>query len=158
MSNRKEFFLIEREAEKYRTAIPDRTERIFYLFLKQTYKDARISYEARTFSAFIDGKMRTTKPDFEIVESDGKITFMEITKSRKNGTDPKEIDKKIMEIAVPNCPYLVFYAGELKQIQRENPPYDFFKSKKRKREKIKLSSKKRNALPVKFNPTTVFRS
>lgn len=130
MASRKESLEVEKAAESF-NFIKGRTERIFIVFLHRVaFPDAiSISYEAKTFTSH-DGK-ETTKPDCEVVRRDGKTIYIEITKERRNGTDPKERERRIMREAAPNCPYVVLYNNTLKKIQEKHKGYDFFREDKR---------------------------
>lgn len=141
MTNRQETLRVEREAEKLEGTIPNGAERAFCVFLKQVFPGADIVYEPEFFTATNDdGKTETTRPDFRVVRPDGKTIFIEITRNRKNGTDPKERDKMIMKKAAPNYLYVVLYADALLRIQRKNDGFDFFKKEKKKR-KVPYSNK-----------------
>jgi len=135
MSYRKECERIEASSKQF--DISKRTERIFRVFLEQVFPDANISYEAKSFTAIIDGKEETTVPDFEVVRRDGKTIFIEITKDSRNGADPKEREKRIMEQAASDVIYIVLYNNDLKKIQREHPGFEFFKKDGRRSNKNK---------------------
>jgi len=136
MSCRKECERIEASSRQF--DIPKRTERIFRAYLELKFPEAEISYEAESFSIINEfGKKETTTPDFRIVKPDGKRIFVEITKSSRNGTDPKERNRRIMKQAAPKDIYIVLYNKELKRIQRECPGFEFFKKDGRRREKSK---------------------
>lgn len=132
MANRREALAVEKASERYNKL--ERTERLFRVFLERVFPGAEISYQAESFTAPNDnGIPETTIPDFRVIRPDGKIIFIEITKERRNGIDPKERDRKIMKKAAPNSPYVVIYADTLKKIQAKYKGFDFFKSEKRKK-------------------------
>lgn len=134
--------LVERLAGRLRASIPNRTERMFYVFLEQVFPNANISYESTAFSAIIDGREKTTIPDFKVVRPDDKTIFIEITRDRRNGTDPKEIDRRIMKEAAPDSIYVVLYGGNLKKIQTKYEGYNFFKNEKKgKKRRMSYSDK-----------------
>jgi hypothetical protein len=160
MANRKES--IDIASKRY--PIRNRTERIFRVFLDKVFPNANIAYEPEPFSAIIYRREKhptipdfaldpmmgaaTTRPDFRITKPNGKKIYIEITKDRKNGTDPKQDDKEIMRIAAPNYPYVVLYGDTLLSIQRKYREFNFFKSEKKKEPQV-ISSKK-DKQPKKF--------
>jgi hypothetical protein len=141
MANGKEL-LVDSVAESFKSLIPKRTERMFHVFLKleQIFPGGDITYEADPFTITnADGTRETTIPDHRIIRSDGKKIYIEVTKGKKNGTDPKGRERRIMKLAAPDVTYVVLYNNALKFIQRKYEGYDFFKEEK-KRKKDKESS------------------
>jgi hypothetical protein len=155
MLNRKES--IEIASKQFH--IRGRTERIFRVFLGEVFPDANISYEPEAFSAttyrhekhptiadFALSPMMgtaTTRPDFRVIKPNGKKIYIEITKDRKNGTDPKLRDKEIMKKAAPNCAYVVLYGGTLMKIQKKHAEFNFFKEERKIKIADDLSPKKK---------------
>lgn len=109
--------------------IPKRTEATFCVFLLQIYPEGtKISYEAEPFTRKNEkGEDESTIPDYKIIKPSGKTIYIEITKDRKNGSDPKERERKIMKQAAPDSPYIVLYCDALKRIQKKHRGFDFFK-------------------------------
>lgn len=137
MANRKEILEIKKISDSLIPNIPGRTERMFYIFLTKIFPDSEIYYESTSFTIKNGNGKEETVPDFKVVNPDGKTIFIEITKGRRNGSDPKERERRIMKEASPNTPYIVLYNEDLKKIQMENDNFDFFKSEKKRRKKDK---------------------
>lgn len=81
-----------------------------------------VAYEPELFSLTTEeGKQQGTTPDFRIYNPNtDRITFVELTRAEKNGTDPKEKQKRIMETAAPTIKYVVLYRRELAKIQKKH--------------------------------------
>lgn len=145
MVNKKESVEIASKQFKIR----DRTERIFRVFLGKVFPDANISYEPESFSAINYHFAReTTRPDFRVIRPQGKTIYIEITKDRRNGTDPKLREKEIMKKAAPNCIYVVLYGETLLKIQKKYEEFNFFKSKKKKVSQSDLPQNKAKKLTI----------
>ena len=154
MANRKESLRIEKASRAY-SNIPDMTVREFrtFLELEQIYPGADISYESASFIAKNDdGKEEETKPDLKVIrQPDNKKIFIEITKEKRNGKDPKGRERRIMRKAAPDCAYVVLYNDSLKRIQVKYKGYNFFK-KENKRRVSKESSPEMKPKFIRMNP------
>ena len=68
-----------------------------------------------------------TVPDFRVTNlQTGIETFIEITRSFRNGNDPKKRQKRIMREAAPDTRYIVFYGEKLRALQDRRPEFNFF--------------------------------
>jgi hypothetical protein len=133
--------LIEQQAEKFRASFPDRTVRVFRVFIEPYFPiGTKYFYQPDEFTAIINGKKETTRPDLKIVRPDGKkIIRMEFTKGKRNGTDPKEREKEIMKQAAPNDIFVALYCNNLKRMQMKfrDEGLNLFKDEKKKKYKNK---------------------
>jgi hypothetical protein len=136
MANIKEARM-ERAAKKFEKSIPDRTVRMFRVFIEESYPEGTVFlYQSESFTANIDGKEETTCPDLKIVRPGGKkIIRVELTKSKRNGTDPKERERKIMKQKAPNDIFVALYCDNLKRIQTKHKDggLNLFKVEKKKK-------------------------
>ena len=91
----------------------------FGRFLRERFPDAKIEYEPQTFMSTRDedGLPEGTTPDWRIEFPNGRIVFAEVTSAEKNGTDPKEKQKRVMKRSAPGIYYFVFYRQQLKLLQ-----------------------------------------
>ncbi len=86
------------------------------------FSNARITYEPAEFSADIEGKTRSTIPDFQIdYLNTGRSVYVEITAAKRTEGDPKARQKKVMRQAAPDIKYIVLYRDCLERIQNKYP-------------------------------------
>lgn len=60
---------------------------------------------------------------------DGTRSYIEITTRELNGTDPKKRQRRIMS-NFPDVGYRILYKADLEKIQRDNPKFSFWHSRK----------------------------
>jgi hypothetical protein len=130
---------MERAAKKFESSIPDRTVRMFRVFIEPYYPEGtEFFYQSEPHTATIDGKEETALIDLKIVRPNGKkIIEIEITKSKRNGTDPKERERKIMKQKAPDRIFVPLYCDNLKKMEIKNKDkgLNLFKNEKKKRYK-----------------------
>lgn len=112
--------------------IPGFAEKQFFLLITEqgTNSGMRIKYEPHTFTVVYENDFKeSTAPDFLIETLDGVRYYIEITTRELNGKDPKRKQKRIMS-HFPEIDYRVLYRADLREIQKDNPQYSFWHSKR----------------------------
>lgn len=89
----------------------------------------------RIWIHYLNGDKKGTVPDFGLQKpNDTTTTLLEITTNRRNGTDPKERQRIVMQLAqVPNVRFVVLYRNNLRNIMRKHPEVNFFRTKRIKK-------------------------
>lgn len=127
--------VIETDGRTHVREIPGRMEQQFFLLLIEQISNqgGKVAYEPHSFRIYYrNGETETTTPDFLIEMPDGSRSYIEITAGELNGKDPKKRQRRIMS-HFPDIEYRILYKDDLRRIQKANPQYSFWHSKRVRR-------------------------